>query len=122
MNLHGLASSAIAIVNPMISVTLKRSTGYTTAADGERTPTYATSTISIQLQGASDSVLTQMNEMNIGGLLQTVFTNGSLQSIDRKDGMGGDLLIIDSDTWLVVHVLGQWPDWCSCVIQKQVDA
>ena len=122
MNLHGVASPAIAAINPMISATLRRSTGYTTAADGTRTPTTSDSTIIIQLQGASDNVLTQLNELNIGGILQTVYANGSIQSIDRKDGLGGDLLIIGSTTWLVVHALGQWPDWCYVAIQKQVDA
>ena len=106
----------------MISATLQTNAGYTTADDGTRSPILTETTITLQFQGFSEHELRQVNEMNIGGILRKVYASNTLQSIDRKTGQGGDLLVIDSDTWLVVHVMEQWPDWCAVVVQKQVDA
>ena len=121
MNLHGLASQAISAVNPMISATLQTNAGYTTADDGTRTPILTDSSISIQFQAFSERELTHINELNIGGIIRKIYANGTLQAMDHKAGKGGDLLTIASNTWLVVHVMEQWPDWCSVVAQKQVD-
>jgi hypothetical protein len=41
MNLHGVVASVIGAVNPLIAVTVRVSIGDVTAADGTRTPTYA---------------------------------------------------------------------------------
>jgi len=121
MNLHG-AASVVSAINPMISATLKQGTGYSTADDGTRSPSYAAdTTINIQLQGMSEAELRQINELNLGGILRKVYAAGALASMDRSTGDGGDLLVINSVVWLVVHVLEQWPDWSSAVIQKQAD-
>jgi hypothetical protein len=124
VNLHGLASLAVGAVNPLTSATLKRCMGYGTSANGTRTPVYAEDeAVDVQLQGMGEKELAHMNELNIGGILRTVWTNGTLQALDRKQGTGGDLLITaDNTTWLVVHILFQWPEWVSAVVQKQVDA
>lgn len=121
MNLHGLASGVIPVVNPLISVVHSTSTGYTTDAAGARTPTYSTAAIKIQFQGISEKDLKQIAGLNLGGILRKVYSNGVCKSIDRKTGAGGDKFTISGDTWLVVHVLEQWPDWSSVVVQKQVD-
>lgn len=42
MNLHGVASSVVSAVNPLMPVTCQISTGSTTNADGTRSPAYAT--------------------------------------------------------------------------------
>lgn len=42
MNLHGLVSGAIGLVNPFVPMTIRLSEGYTTQADGTRVPAYAT--------------------------------------------------------------------------------
>ena len=122
MNLHGVASGIVSAVNPMIDVIKKHSADYATAPDGTRSPVFsADETISIQLQGMSEAELKQVNELNIGGILRKVYTAGYLSSLDRKTKSGGDLLVFGAETWLVVHVLEQWPDWCAVIIQKQVD-
>lgn len=41
MNLHGIVRGAIVTVNPDVPVAVRISTGYTIAAGGTRTPTYA---------------------------------------------------------------------------------
>jgi hypothetical protein len=34
---------------------------------------------------------------------------------------GGDLFIIDGQTWLVIEPLELWPDWCRLLVCLQVD-
>jgi hypothetical protein len=123
MDLHSIASQAIAAVNPMTWVTFRQSSGYSTDAAGKRTPTYlADQRILVQLQGLADKELRQMNALNIGGILSKVYAEGAIANVIRRNQTGGDLLIIGGVTWLTVHVLEQWPDWCSVAIQQQVDA
>jgi hypothetical protein len=111
----------IGLVNPLISATLSRCTGYTTADDGTRTPTYDTTTvISIQLQAMDEGEVRQINELNISGTVRKVYTKGTLSSLDRNAGTGGDLLVFSTATWLVVHTFEQWPDWVAVAVQKQV--
>ena len=99
MNLHGIVAPAIAAVNPFVLATLKRSTGYTTADDGTRTPRYTDAPdISVQVQALSYSDLQQT-----GGDL-FVFPVGTLP---------------EGTTWLVAYVLEEWADWYKVAITLQ---
>lgn len=129
MNLHGLVSGAIGIVNPFVTATLQRSTGYTTAGDGGRTPTYSTSTESVQVQALSGWDLQHLDGLNLNGVLRKVFLNGDWRGVYRPGNQGGDHIkfgatgipaTLQNTDWLVVHVLETWPDWCSLVIQLQM--
>lgn len=121
MDLHSMASGLVSTVNPMIDVVIQRCTGYTTNDAGVSTPTYASpETVSAQVQSLGDAALQQMEDLNIGGVLRQIFVTGTLQSVDRSTGVGGDLVTFGGNDWLVVHVLGQWPDWVKAVLQKQV--
>lgn len=40
MNLHGLVSPVVGVVNPLVPVTIKISSGWSTGADGTRAPSY----------------------------------------------------------------------------------
>ena len=122
MDLHALASGMIGVVNPMITAMLSRCTGSMTADDGTRTPTYDTATIiAIQFQAMDEGEVRQVNELNISGTVRKIYTEGTLASVDRNAGTGGDLMVINQGSWLVVHTLEQWPDWVAVVVQKQVD-
>ena len=122
MDLHLAASGLISVVNPMITAMLSRCSGSTIADDGTRTPTYDTATVcSIQFQGMDEGELRQINQLNISGVVRKVYAEGTLSNLDRNTGVGGDLLVINTDTWLVVHTLEQWPDWVAVVVQKQVN-
>jgi hypothetical protein len=121
MNLHQLAAGAIGAVNPFISVLYRRSNGYTTDSSFKRVPAYQDFPgTAIQLQGLSASDTQHTDALNINGLLRSVHVNGDVQAVDRASGKGGDLFIINGDTWLVVLVLETWPDWSRVVIQKQI--
>lgn len=129
MNLHAIASPAIAIVNPMIEVTVRVSTGsYTTAADGTRTPVYSDVTgVSAQIQALSFGDIQKLDGLNIQGTRRKIYLNGKFDGLNRQEQKGGDLIIYPSGasypygtTWLIVHVLEQWPDWVCVAVTQQV--
>jgi len=119
MNLHSIASGAIGSVNPFISMTITRNTGYTTAADGKRTPTTTTLTASGQWQNLNAKELEHLNALNIQGDLGAIYINGSYDGVVRADGIGGDVFTFNGKNWLVVQVMEQWPDWCKVVVCLQ---
>lgn len=119
MNLHKIASSAISAVNPFVSVVFTINTGYTTDTDGTRIPTTTTTTTTGQFQNITAKELQHLQGMNLQGDLGVLFVNGSFDGVVRKDGKGGDTVTFSSNTWLVVQVLEQWPDWCKLAICLQ---
>ncbi len=121
MNLHDIATQAIAAVNPPVPFIVKRSMGYTTEPDGHRTPYYQTWNVMLQLQSLDSKELEHMNSMNIGGIMRKVYLDGEWRSVDRRTGGGGDLFVdTDGVEWLFVHALESWPGWTAGVIVKQV--
>jgi hypothetical protein len=120
LNLHGIVSGAIGVVNPPVMGTLQRSSGYTTAADGTRTPTYATTTLSLQVQAMSGQDLRQVEGMNIEGEMRKVYTYGRIDGALRADRKGGDILTFNAQRWLVVQVVEQWPDWAFVIVARQL--
>lgn len=128
MNLHGIVAPAIATVNPFVTATLKRSTGYATAADGTRTPSYTdVPGVAVQAQALSYSDLEHLDGLNIQGVRRAVYLNGSALGVVRELQTGGDLFVFPPGTfpegniWLVAHVLESWPDWCKCALTLQMD-
>ncbi|RYY79934.1 MAG: hypothetical protein EOO69_04515 [Moraxellaceae bacterium] len=126
MNLHGIVRGAINAVNPDIPAVLKRSTGeYDTAPDGGRTPQYVTCTGNIQVQGVNGRDLEHVNNMNIQGVLRTVFLPGQAFGVIRASQQGGDLLHFaepsggKTQAWRVVHVLETWPEWSKVIVCLQ---
>ncbi|MBR8475836.1 hypothetical protein [Burkholderia cenocepacia] len=129
MNLHGIVSSAIGTVNPFVPVTLQQSTGYTTAADGDRTPTYSASPQSVQVQALSAKEIQHLDGLNIQGVLRKAYLNGDWRGVYRATNQGGDLMqfaavagvpaSLQGTTWKVVQVFETWPDWCALAIQLQ---
>lgn len=120
MNLHGIASGAIGTINPFVPGTIKVSTGYTTSGSGTRTPTYSETAVSVQLQALGYKDLQHIDGLNLQGVVKAAYVNGNFNGVNRPRQQGGDLLIIGSDTWLIVQPLEEWPDWCKFVINLQV--
>ena len=120
MNLHGIVSGAIGSINPFIGGTMQISTGYTTSPSGKRTPTYSTLAVSVQLQTQTYRDLQQTDGLNIQGVVKSAYVKGNFNGVNRPKRQGGDLLIIGSDTWLIVQPLEEWPDWCKFVVALQV--
>lgn len=130
MNLHGIVSGIIGVVNPFVPVTLNQSSGYTTANDGKRTPTYTSSVQSAQVQALSAPEIQHLDALNIQGVLRKAYLNGDWRGVYRPNNQGGDLFVFGSaapvpaalqgTTWKVVQVFETWPDWCALAIQLQV--
>lgn len=118
MNLHGIATGVISAVNPQSMFTLQRSTGYSTAPGGGRTPSYESTTRPGQLQAMSGKDLRQVESLNLNGTLRAIYFSGEVDAIVRMSRKGGDKIIDDCGrVWLVAQVLEQWPDWCKvCVV------
>lgn len=125
MNLHGIVSGAIGAVNPFVSATVQRSTGYTTNSDGSRVPTYTTFQISAQVQSLSYTDLIKLDALNITGKRRKIYLSGDVEGIIRADQRGGDLIVFptgtlpEGNTWLAAYVLENWPDWVSVAITLQ---
>lgn len=120
MNLHGIASGIVGAVNPPVPIVIKVSTGYTTAADGSRAPSYAAPvTVLGQVQALSYQDLAQMDGLNIQGEKRAVYINGRVDGLIREENKGGDIVTFNGHTWLVVLVLEYWPDWCKFAITRQ---
>lgn len=124
MNLHALVAPYVAAVNPFLLGTIKASTGYTTAADGSRTPTYSTTAnVPMQVQALAAKDLAHLDSLNIEGVTRKVWVNGSVEGVNRATGKGGDLLIFGGRTWLATLIFETWDadgPWCSVGVTEQV--
>jgi hypothetical protein len=123
MNLHGIVANAISAVNPLVALLVQVSTGYSTNADGSRTPAYANAvSVQGQVQSLTAGDLRQLDALNIQGAQRAVYLNGRIDGLIRPGKKGGDLIITpEGNTWLVVHILEYWPDWVKAAITLQID-
>lgn len=122
MNLHGIAAPFIGLVNPFVTGQLIASTGNTTNADGSLTPTYsAPISLQVQAQELSFKELQHAQNLNLQGILKSIYCPGSVQAVNRVTGTGGDKMVIAGHTYLAVAITEQWPDWCRFIGQLQVN-
>lgn len=125
MNLRGIANAATKAINPNVTCTRQRSTGSITRPGGVRVPQYATDTLVVQVQALSAGELRQLDGLNIQGVRRAVYANGVIAGAIRAARVGGDILVFpagtlpEGNTWLCVHVLEQWPDWCKIAVTLQ---
>lgn len=120
MNLHGLVAGGIGVVNPFVTVTVSESTGYSTASDGKRTPTYAVFQAQAQIQALSGKDLRQIDGLNLNGTLRAIYFFGEVDAVVRALSKGGDVVTdSNANVYLVNQVLEQWPDWCKVVVTLQ---
>lgn len=122
MNLQNIVSGVISAVNPQIAGQMLVSTGYTVDDSGTPTPTYAAPVdVSVQLQPLSYKGLQQTDGLNLTGIVKEAYVNGNFEGINRRAQKGGDLLVVGTETWLIVKSLEEWPDWCRFIVNLQVD-
>lgn len=129
MNLHAIVSGAIGSVNPNVPATIQISTGYVTAPDGSRVPTYATVAAVAQVQALSFRDLTAIDGLNLNGTRRAIYLFGKFDGVVRPSEKGGDLITLtggaNAGVWLTAMVLEQWSDgepaaWCkvACTLQN----
>lgn len=124
MDLNAIAAAATASITPSVSATLQTSAGYTTNADGSRSPAYsAPITVTAQVQPMTYRDLVQVEGLNLNGTQRAVYLHGDVNGVVRVAKDGGDLITIptgpNSGVYLVVHVLEAWPDWVKVVATLQ---
>jgi len=120
MDLRGLANSVASSVNPNVSVSVQRSTGYTVDAAFRQVPAYAAAVVGpAQVQALDGNDLKQLDGLNIQGTMRAIYLRGALAGVIRPEGTGGDLVTIAGDVWLVVKVLESWPSWTKAAIVLQ---
>jgi hypothetical protein len=120
MDLRSIVNAGASVVNPNVTVTVRRSAGYTIGAGQRQVPTYAAPvTGPAQVQALSASDVKQIENLNIQGEIRSLYLRGALAGAVRPESKGGDLVELDGKTWLVVRVLEAWPTWTKAVICLQ---
>lgn len=120
MNLRGIANSVAQIVNPNVLATFRKSTGYTKGAGQKQIPSYQDyEDVPVQKQALSGDDLKQIEKLNIQGTVSVIYSYQQATGTQRPTEQGGDLFLLGSDSWLVVKVLEQWPQWTKCVVVLQ---
>jgi len=125
VNLNAVANRLTGGINPNVTATLRSSTGYATGAAYRQVPSYAAPVeIAVQMQALTKKEIEHLASMNISNAVASVYANRQLSGVDRTKGVGGDLLTIDGDLWLVVAVLEGWTGagWCKAAIARQMPA
>ncbi len=127
MNLNAIVAGPVGNINPAITGTLKVSAGSTTRADGIRTPNFDTFPgVSLQVQPLTTGDLKQLDALNIQNVERAVYMNGNIQGLNRKGGMGGDILVFGNPatTWLVTAVIEPWDanGWTKVGVTQQTVA
>jgi hypothetical protein len=128
LNLHSIVTPAISAINPPVTASVSRSTGYTTNADGSRVPTYSVPfSVQVQAQSLTYTDLMQLNGLNIQGIRRAIYLSGVVEGVVRVAQNGGDILTFPSGTfpegnvWLAAHVLESWSQsgWTKIAIVLQ---
>lgn len=127
MDLRGIANGVTSTVNPNETVTVLRSTGFTTGAGAKQIPSYAAPVSGpAQIQALDADDIKQLDGLNIQGTIRAIYLRGTLAGVVRPNQTGGDLVTIAAPapvalrgTWLVVKVLESWPDWTKAAIVLQ---
>jgi hypothetical protein len=125
VNLRGIVNGAIQGINSDSVVMWVQNSGYTTAADGTRTPNQTSTTVSANVQALSGTDLRHIDGLNMQGVMRSVYLYGDVEGIVRANGQGGDILQFPmapggiAQNWLVTQVMESWPTWCRVIVTLQ---
>ena len=122
VNLRAIANRATSTINPNIPAIWKASTGYTTGTAGKTVPSYAADVqLIVQAQALSKAEIQHIDAMNLSPCDRAVYVNGQVNAVDREAQTGGDLLVFEGRTWLVVAILEGFTTagWCKIAVTQQ---
>ena len=120
MDIYNLANGVIQPLNKNISVSVLKSTGYTIGAGAKQIPTYADPiTINAQLQEAAANDVQHIQSLNIQGSTSVIYLPLDIKAIDRTVNIGGDIIQIGGQNWLVQKVIEKWNGWSKAIITLQ---
>lgn len=121
MDIRSLANGAVSpVVNANQPVTIQHSTSFTMGNGARQVPAYGDpiSTFA-QIQALNNSDLKHMEGLNIQGTLMAVYVRGAIGEVSRPNQQGGDLIVWNSQTWLITKVIESWPLWTKAVMVLQ---
>ena len=122
MDVRSLANNAIQSINSDIIVTIRSSTGFGIDPNSLRQiPVYLEHSGIAQIQALDGKDLKQLDGLNINGTIRALYIKGELNNVIKARQIGGDLVLIAGQTWLVVKVLEGWPSWTKVAIVLQDD-
>ena len=120
INLRQIANNATSTINPNTVVTIRQSDGYTIGAGRKQIPVYLPDeTGPAQIQAATNEMLRHIEGLNLQATYKHLYFNPQLFAAVNLTQKGGDLIIIDGETWLTVQVLERWSNWCKVLICLQ---
>jgi hypothetical protein len=120
MDLRTIANQLSNCINSNISVTLMASTGFTIGAGQRQQPTYADPVTGFaQVQALDNSELKQLDGISQQTTIRGIYLRGALHGIIRPEQLGGDLVMINGQSWLVVKILETWATWSKAAIVLQ---
>lgn len=124
MNLREIANSAIQVINPDQSITWKRSTGWQ-IVNYQQVPTYEEIECLGNVQALSDEQLRHVNDLNISGVMRSVYLSKNAMGVSFRQIRGGDILTfrefedVEPTEWKVVNSAETWDNWCHVICVQQ---
>lgn len=124
MNLREIANSAIQVINPDQTITWKRSTGWQ-IVNYQQVPTYEEIECLGNVQALSDEQLRHANDMNLSGVMRSVYLSQNAMGVSFRQIRGGDILTfrefedVEPTKWKVVHSAENWDNWCHVICVQQ---
>jgi len=121
MDLQLLTNSAISTtVSPNVRVTFYSSKGYVIGEGRAQIPIYADPvTLPANIQALDGAELQHIDGLNIQGVLRAIYLKIEALGTVRPKEIGGDKLVIGTETWIIVKILETWPLWTKAVIVLQ---
>jgi hypothetical protein len=110
MNLNSIVAPLTAAITPRETIQIQRSLGYATAADGSRTPSYATAEdVLVSVQELSSKDLAKVGNLNTQEQQIAIYIPGRWAGVVRATAQGGDLITrADGSKWLLTMVMEDW--------------
>lgn len=125
MNLRNIANLAIQSINPDKTIIWKRSTGNTVDEHFNQVPSYEEYQVQANIQAVTGETLRQVNNLNISGVLRSVYLSQNIAGISFRFMRGGDILTFsefegeDTTDWKVVHDVEKWDNWAHVIVAQQ---
>lgn len=122
INVRSLVNPATNNINTNSDVVILRSIGFTVGAGRKQVPKYDYPLAGkAQVQALDHADLEKLQGLNLQGVYRAIYLTGKMHGVIRKEGLGGDLIKYNEQTWLVAKILETWPTWTKAAICLQVD-
>lgn len=106
MNLRALANASTKLINPNVTVTVRKYSGRTTNANGTVNPSYTDISASAQIQPVDSFKLQHIEGYSQGGVYKAFYLNGDFTGVSRPNG--NDLIIVGSETYKIIDQPEGW--------------